>query len=102
MLKGLKPFYEQKLLPVDQRNSLVVFPVTIHQDAKIFRGRVADGHELIYKMSKERGAWVQVISGLLSINSNALEAGDAAIVEKETNLHFNSKTNCEFLLFDLK
>jgi hypothetical protein len=100
--KGLQPMYQQSLLPVDQQNSLLAFPVTIHQDAKVFRGRVAKGHELGYTLNKERGAWVQMISGSLSINVNALEAGDAVVIEKETNLKFTSSSKCEFLLFDLK
>jgi len=100
--KDLKPAYEQNLLPVDQQNSFFVFPVTIHQDSKVFRGRLSKGHELSYKLNKERGAWVQMISGSLSINKNSLEVGDAALIEKETNLQFFSQSNCEFLLFDLK
>jgi redox-sensitive bicupin YhaK (pirin superfamily) len=100
--KGLKPAYEQNLLPVEQQNSLFAFPVAIHQDAKVFRGRISKGHDLSYKLSQERGAWVQMISGLLSINGNSLEAGDAAIIEKETGLQLASSSKCEFLLFDLK
>jgi len=100
--KGLKPSYEQNLLPVDQENSLFAFPIHIHQDAKVFRGRLSKGHDLSYKLSKERGAWVQIITGSLSINSNPLGPGDAALIEKETNLQFISKSKCEFLLFDLK
>ena len=88
--KGLKPSYEQNLLPVDQQNSLFAFPVNIHQEAKVFRGRLSKGHELVHQLNKERGAWVQMISGSLSINANSLEAGDAAVIEKETNLQFTS------------
>ncbi len=100
--KNLKPAYEQNLLPVDQQNSLLAFPVTIHQDAKVFRGRLSKGHELVHKIGKERGAWVQMISGSLSINSNSLEAGDAASIEKEAQVQLTTQSNCEFLLFDLK
>jgi len=100
--KGLKPAYEQNLLPVDQQNSLFAFPVSIHQDAKVFRGRLSKGHELNFELKNNRGAWVQMISGSLSINVNSLEAGDAALIEKDTNLKFSSQNNCEFLLFDLK
>jgi redox-sensitive bicupin YhaK (pirin superfamily) len=100
--KGLKPAYEQNLLPVEQQNSLYPFPVAIHQDAKVFRGRVSKGNELSYKLGKERGAWLQMISGSLSVNTNPLEAGDAALIEKETNLEFITQNKCEFLLFDLK
>ena len=100
--KDLKPVYEQSLLPVDQQNSFVVFPVNIHQDAKIFRGRISKGFELSYEMKKERGVWLQLVSGLLNINANSLEEGDAALIEKESLLQFTTKSNCEFLLFDLK
>ena len=100
--KDIKPAYEQNLLPVDQQNSLVEFPVTIHQDASIFRGRLSKGHELSYNPSKDRGVWVQLVSGELSVNDRVLAAGDAAIIEKESGLKFTSQKNCEFLLFDLK
>ena len=100
--KDLKPVYEKSLLPVDQQNSFVVFPVNIHQDAKIFRGRISKGFELSYEMKKERGVWLQLVSGLLNINANSLEEGDAALIEKESLLQFTTKSNCEFLLFDLK
>jgi quercetin 2,3-dioxygenase len=99
---GLKPVYEQHLLPADQQNSLFVFPITIHQDAKVFRGRLTKGHELDFDLKKDRGVWVQVISGSLSINTNSLGAGDAALIEKESKLKFSSLNACEFLLFDLK
>jgi len=79
-----------------------VFPVTIHQDAKILRGRLSKGHELSYEINKGRGVWVQVVSGALSINAHSLEAGDAALIEKETNLQFAGHSKSEFLLFDLK
>jgi quercetin 2,3-dioxygenase len=100
--KNLKPSYEQNLLPVDQQNSLFAFPVTIRQDAKVFRGRLSRGHDLSYKLGKERGAWIQMISGSLSINGNPLEAGDAAMIEKEADLKFSGQNKCEFLFFDLK
>lgn len=111
---GLKPAYEQNLLPVDQENSLYAFPITIHQDAKVFRGRLSKGQELCYDLGKGRGVWLQMITGSLSVNSSSLEAGDAALVEKETKLQFTFRDGakfttseaigpfCEFLLFDLK
>ena len=100
--KGLRPAYEQDLLPDDQQNSLYPFPVSIHQDAKVFRGRLSKGHELDHRLKKDRGAWVQVISGSLSVNANPLKEGDAAIIEKEADIKFSSQIKCEFLLFDLK
>ena len=100
--KGLKPMYEQNLLPQDQQNSLIAFPVTIHQDAKIYRGKISKGHELGHELAKGRGAWVQVISGSLLFDGHTLEAGDAAIIENELQLKFIGKATSEFLLFDLK
>jgi len=100
--KGLKPVYEQDLLPEGQKDSLLSFPVNIHQDARIFRGRLSKGHELVHQLGVGRGAWLQVISGQLSVNAETLDAGDAAVVEKEISLKLSGQKKCEFLLFDLK
>jgi len=100
--KNLKPMYEQNLLPQDQKDSLIEFPVSIHQDAKIFRGRLTKAHDLSYKVAPGRGVWIQMVSGSLSVNDKVLEAGDAAVIEKETDLKLIGQNNGEFLLFDLK
>ena len=100
--KNLKPAYEQNLLPLDQQDSLFEFPITIHQDVKVFRGRVSAGKEILYQLKKERGVWVQLISGDLIINEQSLKAGDAAIIENESKLQISSLKTSEFLLFDLK
>ncbi len=100
--KNLKPVYEQNLLPVDQHNSLFAFPITIHQDAEVFRGRLSKGYDLSYEPKKGKGIWVQMVTGNMSLNKQVLETGDAAVVEEETHLEFSGKNNCEFLLFELK
>jgi len=100
--KDLSPSYEQHYLPVHQHNDLLSFPINIHQDAIIFRGRTSKGHELTYSLGIGRGAWIQVISGAVTVNGKSIETGDAAIIEKETSLQFTTQDNCEFLLFDLK
>jgi redox-sensitive bicupin YhaK (pirin superfamily) len=100
--QGLVPMYQQVLLAPDQQNSLLAFPVTISQDAKIFRGRLSKGHEISHKINEGRGVWVQMITGSLAVNGSVLAAGDAAVIEKESNLQFTTTLNCEFLLFDLK
>jgi redox-sensitive bicupin YhaK (pirin superfamily) len=100
--KNIKPFYEQKILPLDQENSLYEFPLTIHQDVKIFRGKLAKGHTLDYKITKGRGVWLQMISGNLSVNDSLLEVGDAAVIEDEKQIALKATKELEFLLFDLK
>ena len=100
--KNLPPMYQQHMLSAEQENSFVDFPVTIHQEAKILRGRVSNGRELVYELTKGNGVWVQVMEGDLILHGNGLLAGDAAIIEKEKELKFTTKNNCEFLLFDLK
>ena len=100
--KGLKPLYEQNLLPKDQQNSLFAFPVSIHQDAKVFRGRLSKGKALTYTLSQDRGIWLQVITGELTVNKTLLETQDAAIIENGTKVEIIANKDCEFLLFDLK
>ena len=100
--KNLSPSYEQHFLAVHQQNDLLSFPVNIHQDAMIYRGRLSKGHELSYDIKNDRAVWLQMVEGSLSVNQSLLNSGDAAVIEKETNLQFSSSNNCEFLLFDLK
>ena len=44
---------------------------------------------------------MQLASGSVDVNGHALEAGDAAVVSEETEVHITARDAAEFLLFDL-
>ncbi len=100
--KGLEPSYQQHNLPVGQEDCLLPLPVTICQDAKIFRGRLSQGKSLEYAIGQGRGIWLQLISGQLTIESQLMEAGDGAVIEDQKKLTVSALHMAEFLLFDLK
>jgi redox-sensitive bicupin YhaK (pirin superfamily) len=74
---------------------------TIAQDADVYRIRLKDGERITHELRKDRGAWVQVMRGSMTLNGQTLNAGDAAAVEDESALQIGSDTTAEALLFDL-
>lgn len=107
---GLKPGYEQKLFPdAEKRNRLclVVAPdgrdgaLSIHQDAFLFASVLDAGAKLEHKLGAKRGAWIQVVSGALAVNDQAIGAGDGAAVEEAETLWIVATSASEFILFDL-
>ncbi|HYM19876.1 MAG TPA: pirin family protein [Candidatus Kapabacteria bacterium] len=109
-VKNLTPSYEQKRFEdADKKNRLRLVAssdgadgsVTINQDAKVFASMLDKGENLNYDLSSGRGAWLQVISGSLSIGGNELSKGDGAAITDETKLSVTANENSHFLLFDL-
>lgn len=108
--KGHAPSYEQKSFAAEfARGGLTLVAssngrsgsVTIHQDADLYVGRFAAGARAAQTLAAGRHAWVQVVSGSLSVNGVALSDGDGAAVSEEESLDLRAESACEFLLFDL-
>ena len=109
--KGIEPSYEQKELAVANGNglSLIASPdgaagsVRIHQDAKVFRGLISQQRPVVYPLGKERHAWVQVVTGRISLNGHGLNAGDAAAISDlpQVTVKADNQSASEVLLFDL-
>jgi redox-sensitive bicupin YhaK (pirin superfamily) len=107
---GLTPSYtEWHPNPVQERlpKVLVISPdgrdgsATIHQDADIYRLRLAVGESVDHFLAAERGIWLQVIRGEIEVDGNLLYAGDAMSSEDAGLWQFKSHANSEALLFDL-
>lgn len=108
---GIKPGYEQKLFPEEERKGalqLVVSPdaangaLKIHQDARIYASILDDSQSVEHTLGANRGAWIQVARGSVDVNGVALNAGDGARIENETSLRITGTASAsEFLLFDL-
>ncbi len=109
--KNLEPEYEQKHFADDeQRGGLQLIvapegetgPLHIHQDVHIFRGRLSEGEDAFWSIPPGRYAWVQVISGDVSVNDTPLSEGDGvAVDDDEVELEIVGLSNAEILLFDL-
>jgi redox-sensitive bicupin YhaK (pirin superfamily) len=108
--QGIDPGYEQKAFTeADKRGRLrlVASPdgrdgsVTIHADASI-RAGLFDGDERAeLELDPKRLAYVHVARGAVSVNGNALAAGDAAKLDGESRLVIEQGRDAEVLVFDL-
>ncbi|HKS16248.1 MAG TPA: pirin family protein [Planctomycetota bacterium] len=106
--RGLTPGYEQKdfskekgpLIPVASRDGRGG-SLTIHQDASVYRARLAPGDEAVHELAPSRHAWVQVAKGGLEINGIPLAEGDGAAISGEKAVRIRSASGADALLFDL-
>ncbi len=109
---GHRPSYEQKLFPEAERTGklrLVASPDTadgslaIHQDARVYATVLGDGESVRHALAPGRHAWVQVARGEVTVNGQALRAGDGAALsgEREVVLEGRGAAGAEALVFDL-
>lgn len=108
---GIAPGYEEKRLPTVAPGAsaidLIAGPqggenaVTIVQDARIQRVRLAPGQPLTHQLGAGRHAWVQVARGAATVLDQPLVQGDGLAVSEADRLSFAADAEAELLLFDL-
>lgn len=104
------PSYEQKTIPLAEKQGklcLVASPsgqdhsVMIHADAKLYSG-LFDGIQSAHlTLDPTRKAYVHLIQGVLDVNGQTLNAGDALFIQDETQLSISNGKSAEVLVFDL-
>ena len=107
---GIPASYEQARLADEQKRgklALLAAPageggaVAIHQDARVYAG-LFDGSEAAdLEIGPARRAYVHVARGEVTVNGQALSAGDAAMLEREPAVHIVGGRQAEVLVFDL-
>jgi len=107
---GIEPGYEQKAFASDQRRGrlrLVASPdgrqgsLTMHADARLYAG-LFDGRESAeLALPAGRLGYVHLARGALQVNGQALEAGDAALLQGESRIELAQGRDAEVLVFDL-
>ena len=106
----IAPSYEQKTIPLSDKQGklrLVASPegdngaVKIHADAKMYAGLFNGSESTELMLDPKRKAYVHLIRGSLMINGQALNAGDALLIENESNLQISNGNEAEVLVFDL-
>jgi quercetin 2,3-dioxygenase len=107
---GIEPGYEQKTVPAaDKRGRLrlVASPegqdgaVLIHADARLYAGLFDGTERASLQLGNGRKGYVHLVRGELSVNGQALRAGDAAKLENETRIELSDGKDAEVLVFDL-
>jgi redox-sensitive bicupin YhaK (pirin superfamily) len=107
---GLKPTYEQKLFPIDDKQDRLCLigsadgrdgSVTVHQDVRVFATILDKGAEVTHDLESNRYAWLQVARGAVAVNGQNLDQGDGAAVKSEITMKIAGREAAELLLFDL-
>jgi redox-sensitive bicupin YhaK (pirin superfamily) len=107
---GIEPGYEQKHFDAESKRGmlrLIASPdgrdgsVTLHADAAIRCGLFDGDASLTRPLDPARKAYVHVVRGSVTVNGQALTAGDALKLENEVALVIDHGVDAEVLVFDL-
>jgi quercetin 2,3-dioxygenase len=107
---GLKPSYEQKAFTeesLEDQLHLVASrdgrdgSITVHQDVRLFAGRLSAGATTRAELDPKRLGWLQVARGAVTANGQRLGEGDGAAIDGEQALELRAEGDAEVLLFDL-
>ncbi len=108
--RGIEPGYEQRHFSDDAKRGRLRLiaaedgrdgALTIHADAAVRAGLFDGAESANLDLDPSRLAYVHVARGALRINGHALEAGDAARLDGETQLRLDGGRDAEVLVFDL-
>jgi hypothetical protein len=109
--RGIKPGYEQKAFDAAGKRGalkLVASPegrdgaVTLHADAAIHAGLFDGDESATLALDPRRLGYVHVARGEVRVNGQALQAGDALMLDGESELTVGEGRAAELLVFDLK
>jgi redox-sensitive bicupin YhaK (pirin superfamily) len=108
--KGIAPGYEQKTFAESEKRGvlrLVASPdgaqgsVTIHADAALYAALLDGAERATLALAPARKSYVFLVRGTLEVNGQKLSAGDAALIEHESELSLSGAKDAEVLVFDL-
>ena len=75
--------------------------MTIHQDLNLYSTDLDEGAETKFAFDKSRQGFSQVVRGSIEIDGGALDAGDAATIQKQTAFTVRALRDAELLFFDM-
>lgn len=108
--RGTAPSYEEKHFnPEELCDTLRVIAssdardgsVSVHQDVSLYATKLSAGKSVVHALAPGRRSWVQVARGTADLNGLALQEGDGAAVEQESELVLRTQDTAEVLVFDL-
>ena len=109
-VRGIEPGYEQKTIAeADKRGALrlVASPdgahdsVTMHADARLYAGLFDGSESATLALDPARKGYVFLVRGALTVNGQALAAGDALLLAAENQVTLAQGIDAEVLVFDL-
>ena len=108
--QGIEPGYAQKHFPPEARAGklqLLVSPdgeqgsISANTDARMYGTILNHGDEVSHDVDAGKIIYLHVARGEVSLNGEALHAGDGATVSDEPSVTLNSDSGVEVLLFEL-
>lgn len=108
--RGIKPGYEQKRFEAPEKRGRLRLiasrdgregSVTIHQDASVYAALIHGEERVVHAIPAGRRAYVHVARGRLSVNGQALVAGDALGATGIREIVMEQGEDAEVLVFDL-
>jgi len=108
-LKGVQPRYGEKAMASAPTGKLQLVAskagrdgsIAIQQDADLHLAKLDKGEKVEHTLGANRHAWVHVAKGEVTVNGQALKAGDAAAVSDESRVQLAAVQPAQVLLFDL-
>ena len=109
-VRGIAPGYEEKRFDASAKRGrlcLIASPdgrdgsVTIHQDARVYAALVDGAERMTHSLASGRKAYVHVARGGVTVNGQALAAGDALKASGVDEIVLERGDGAEVLLFDL-
>lgn len=107
---GIEPGYEEKHFDAaEKRGRLRLIgsrdgadgSVVIHQDVKLYGGLFNGDEAATLALEPQRRAYVHVARGSVTVNGKVLDAGDAAMLQGESQVVLSDGNDAEVLVFDL-
>jgi redox-sensitive bicupin YhaK (pirin superfamily) len=107
--RGLSPSYQQLSFLEQRRGKLCRVAsqaghdgaLIIHQAIEVFASQLGDGEHAGHTLQSDRQAWLQVLTGTLSVLGQTLSSGDGAAITVPGELQVEAETDAHFLLFDM-
>ena len=106
--QGLKPSYAQQhfdnlngTLRLVASNDGRDGSISIHADVNLYASKLDTDAQVNLPLTGQRGVWVQVIKGLVTVNDQPLESGDGLALAGVRDVTISAMENSEFLLFDM-
>jgi redox-sensitive bicupin YhaK (pirin superfamily) len=109
---GIPPSYEQKhFAQADRRGTLKLVAsrdgrdgsITIHANASVYAGLLAQGQTAELALAPGRHAWIHIARGTAMVNGEAVSTGDGVAITDETKLVIEGAgaDEAELIAFDL-
>lgn len=107
---GLEASHEQRRFSTAQRRGglcVVASPdgrsssLRLAQDVLMFSAILDPGQHVVHELSPERGAWLHVVQGEVTLDGLVLSSGDGAGFTAERSVSLTAREETEILLVDL-